>query len=263
MVEARMTSPDLLRKILDAIRELVEEANIECNESGLQLQAMDYAHVALVSMMLNDSAFDPYKCSEQTMLGININTALKILKCAGSSDTLTLKTSEDSQELKFMFESVDSDRVFEFSMALMDIDGDHLSIPESEPDASVAMSSAQFQRVCRDLTQFGETVKIGVNKKSVSFTIVGDSGRGTLTLESVRGDKGDQNVTITCQEPIEVSFPLKYLCFFAKAAPIAPTVKICISNERPLVAEFELEDGAGFIKYYLAPKIDVDEAEEE
>jgi len=39
----------------------------------------------------------------------------------------------------------------------MDIDSDHLGIPETSYDAVVKMSSAEFQRICRDLSTLSES----------------------------------------------------------------------------------------------------------
>jgi proliferating cell nuclear antigen len=39
----------------------------------------------------------------------------------------------------------------------MDIDQEHLSIPETDYDATIVMSSAEFQRICRDLMVISES----------------------------------------------------------------------------------------------------------
>lgn len=257
-MEAQLQSPVLFRKILDALRELVEEANIDCNQSGLSLQAMDASHVALVAMHLSAKGFDSFKCEEPIALGVNLGSILKILKCGDANDVLTLKTNEENSELKFQLEN--QGRLFEFSMALMDIDSEHLAIPETEPDAQITISSAEFQRICRDLTAFGDTVKITVNKNTVNFSVVGATGKGGVTLGSF--DTMQSEVKIKCEEKIELSFGLKYLLFFTKAAPLSQKVTIDLSADRPLMARFDLEDDAGFIKYYLAPKVDEGDEEE-
>ena len=260
-MEARLESPVLFRKILEALRELVEEANIDCNQSGLSLQAMDASHVALVAMYLSAKGFDSFNCQDNITLGVNLGSILKILKCGDANDVLTIKTNEENSELKFQLEN--QGRLFEFSMALMDIDTDRLGIPESEPEATVTMASSEFQRICRDLQNFGDTVKICVNKNTVTFSVTGPTGNGSVTLGSFESTKGDNEVTIKCEEKIELSFALRFLNFFTKAAPLAQTVILDLSNDRPLTARFELEDDAGSIKYYLAPKIDDDEEGDE
>jgi proliferating cell nuclear antigen len=257
-MEARFESPVTFRKILDALRELVEEVNIDCNESGLSLQAMDASHVALVSMQLDSShGFDRFSCSSNLTLGVNLASIQKILKCGESSDTLTLRTNPENSELKFEFEN--AGRFFEFSMALMDIDSEHMAIPDSEPDAKVTLASSEFQKVCKDMTQFGDRVKISVTSKSVSFSVSGSAGNGTITLAHFSSTKGEKQVEITCSNKVELTFALKYLVSFAKAAPLSDMLTLEISEERPLVALFQFADEAGFLKYYLAPKVDDDD----
>lgn len=38
MLEARLVQGSLLKKIIEALRELVTDANLECNESGISMQ---------------------------------------------------------------------------------------------------------------------------------------------------------------------------------------------------------------------------------
>lgn len=49
------------------------------------------------------------------------------------------------------------DKVSEFELKLMDISSENLGIPETEYAASVRMPSAEFQRICRDLSSIGDT----------------------------------------------------------------------------------------------------------
>ena len=61
-------------------------------------------------------------------------------------------------------------------------------------------------------------------------------------------------------EPVELNFALRYLNMFSKAAPLASEVCLSMSEEIPLMVEFRME-GLGYIRYYLAPKIDEEENE--
>ena len=58
---------------------------------------------------------------------------------------------------KLVFESAESDRLSEYDIKLMDIDQEHLAIPETEYAATVEMPSAEFQRICRDLNALSES----------------------------------------------------------------------------------------------------------
>ena len=261
--EAQLTTPSLFRKTLESCHDIVDDANIDCNESGLSLQAMDASHVALVYLTLNASGFDKYICTEAKNLGVNLGSILKILKCGDAADKLTLKTNVENSELKFTFENETSGRVFEYSMSLMDIEADRLSIPEQEPDARIILPASEFQRICRDLTQFGDSVKLSVSKSSISFGVTSASGNGVIVLSNNSSAEGDSQVSIKCQENIELSFALRFLTSFTKATSLSDNVILELSSERPLVVIYELADDAGYIKFYLAPKVDEDEEAEE
>lgn len=49
------------------------------------------------------------------------------------------------------------DKISDFEMKLMDIDSEHLGIPEAEYHAIVRMPSAEFARICKDLSSIGDT----------------------------------------------------------------------------------------------------------
>jgi len=45
MLELRLVQGSFLKKVVEAIRELVTDANFDCSGTGLSLQAMDSSHV--------------------------------------------------------------------------------------------------------------------------------------------------------------------------------------------------------------------------
>lgn len=76
-------------------------------------------------------------------------------------------------------------------MKLMDIDQEHLGIPDTQYDATITMSSAEFQRICRDLGALGESVKIEASKEGVRFSSEGEVGNGSVLLKQTAGtDRG-------------------------------------------------------------------------
>ena len=72
MFEARLVQGSILKKILDAIKDLVTDASWDCSPNGMSLQAMDTSHVSLVSVQLNGDGFDKYRCDRNVTLGMNL-----------------------------------------------------------------------------------------------------------------------------------------------------------------------------------------------
>lgn len=59
--------------------------------------------------------------------------------------------------IKFESWLTDNDKIADFEMKLMDIDSEHLGIPEAEYQSIVRMPSAEFARICKDLSSIGDT----------------------------------------------------------------------------------------------------------
>ncbi|KAH9888233.1 proliferating cell nuclear antigen [Xylariomycetidae sp. FL2044] len=255
MLEAKLEEAQSLKKIVDAIKDLVQDCNFDCNDSGIALQAMDNSHVALVSMLYKAEAFQPYRCDRNVPLGINLVSLTKVLRAAQNDDVLTLKAEDAPDSLSLIFESSSADRISEYDLKLMDIDQEHLGIPETEYAATITMPSAEFKRICTDLMAMSESVTIEATKEGIKFAANGDIGNGAVTLRShTNTDKPELSIDIVLTEPVSLTFSLKYLVNFCKAQPLSSTVKICLSNEVPLLVEYTLA-GSSYLRFYLAPKI--------
>lgn len=159
------------------------DANFQCGEDAIELQAMDNSHVALVAVKLGNDGFSSYRCDRPVTLGVNLNSLTKVLKCAKDNDIVTLKASDDGDILNLTYEGARSDRIAEYDMKLMDIDADQLGIPDTDYDAKVTMPSNELSRIVRDLAQLGESVRIEVSKEGVRFAAEGETANGSVLLK--------------------------------------------------------------------------------
>jgi proliferating cell nuclear antigen len=155
--------------VVDAIKDLVQDCNFDCNDSGIALQSMDNSHVALVSMMLKAEGFSPYRCDRNVALGVNLTSLTKVLRAAQNEDILTLKAEDAPDVLNLVFESSESDRLSEYDLKLMDIDQEHLGIPETEYAATISMPSSEFRRICADLMALSESGRSRLHSLSIPY----------------------------------------------------------------------------------------------
>ena len=128
---------------------------------------MDNSHVALVSMMLKAETFSPYRCDRNVALGVNLTSLTKVLRAAQGEDILTLKAEDAPDVLNLVFESSESDRMSEYDLKLMDIDQEHLGIPDTEYAATISMPSSEFKRICTDLMALSES---GASAESLTIS---------------------------------------------------------------------------------------------
>lgn len=260
MFEAKLAQCAILKKILDAIKDLVTDANFDCSHSGISLQAMDSAHVSLVHLLLRTEGFAVYRCDRPSALGINLSALSKVIKCAGNLDSCTLRSTEQSDTLTMIFESPKADRVSDFELKLLDLDSERMGIPKVEYQAVVNMPSTEFQRICRDLTILtSDVVLITCTKGGIRFSVKGEIGSGNIQcIPTTDADVNpEEMVTIDLKEPVSLKFALRYLNFFAKATALSPSVTLSLADGVPLSVEYQMAD-LGYCRFYLAPKIDDD-----
>jgi len=256
MFEARLLQGNILKRLMESIKDLVTDANFDCSSSGISLQAMDSSHVSLVALFLRSEGFEHYRADRNISLGINLSSMSKVLKCSGSDDIITLKAEDNGDQVTFMFESPKQNRISHFSLKLMDIDSEHLGIPDTEYRCVVKMPSQEFQRICREIAIIGDTVKISASKDGVKFSVNGDLGTGSIICKQGGSiDDEEDAIQIKLEEEVSLTFALRYLNFFAKATPLSTKVCLKMSPDVPLVVEYSIEE-MGHIRFYLAPKIE-------
>ncbi|KAJ9461216.1 Proliferating cell nuclear antigen [Diplonema papillatum] len=84
--------------------------------------------------------------------------------------------------------------------------------------------------------------------------------------EKAEKPAANEGVRVECTEPVTLQFPLRYLTMFSKAQAVSDTVRMKLAMNVPLQVEFEINaandsaDGEkhkfGYLRYYLAPKLD-------
>jgi proliferating cell nuclear antigen len=256
-LEAQLQQAVLLKKVVDAMKDLCKDVNFDCSEKGLQVQSMDSSHVALVSLFLRESAFAEFKCDRPTSLGMNVDSLAKILKMCGPSDSLKVRWQSGADTVGFQCESGADDRIADFDLKLMQIESEHMEIPEQQYKVTAKLPSAEFQKICRDLKEFGETMQVKASKEGITFSVQGDVGGGNVMLKPREAEKPEERVALTVHEPVTATFALRYLVNFAKAAPLSGSVELGLGPDAPLLVKYDLEKSEnGHMQFYLAPKID-------
>ena len=105
MFRAVMREGGVLKKIVEAIKDIVSNVNIDAGPNGISMQAMDPSHVALVNLSLKDGGFQEYRADKTFPLGIKLAHLNKILKCASNDDIITLECEDEPTQLTLKFEN--------------------------------------------------------------------------------------------------------------------------------------------------------------
>lgn len=154
MFTATLEQGSTLKKIVEAIKDIVNNVNLEATPKGISMQAMDPTHVALVGLTLTDEGFKEYRADKNFSLGIKLANLNKLLKCAGNDDMITLTCEDEPTQLTLTFDS--PNQTASFNLNLMNFNGEQLHIPETDYKSVVTLPSGDFARICKELSQISE-----------------------------------------------------------------------------------------------------------
>lgn len=247
MFQAQLPRCLLIKKVIEAIKDLLVDGSWECTNEGMSLQEMDSSHVILISLLLKRDGFDKYVCERNVTISTKISSMLKILKCSNNNDRLTM-TAKDVHPDTFTFTFESTDRIAEYDLKLLDLEYNILTIPDMDHSCIINLPSTEFRQICKDLSLMGSTVNIYCTTDAkVKFSASGDVGTGNVTLGCTENDA----ITVKIREPVVLTFSLQYMNLIAKATIVSERVSLYLTQDAPLMAEYEMVD-MGYIRYYLA-----------
>ena len=99
IVEIKTVQSSAFRILVEALKEILVDANLECDETGIKMIAMDSSHTVLVHLKLQNDKFEYYHCLEKKNLGINMLNFYRIIKTMNNNDTLTLFLEKDNDSV--------------------------------------------------------------------------------------------------------------------------------------------------------------------
>merc|ERR1712046_118008 len=115
----------------------------------------------------------------------------------GDKDSQKVRSDNGADHVSFQTESNSEDKIAEFDLKLMEIESEHMEIPEQTYKCLVKLPSAEFLKIVRDLKEFGETMQISASKDGIKFSVHGDLGSGNVMLKPRESDKLEERVRIT------------------------------------------------------------------
>jgi len=243
---------DKFRKVIESLKELCDECNIECAPDGIKTQCMDTSHVALVSMLLKPEGFLHYVSRRTLSLGLNLANFSKVLRCGGPKDKLSIRATSE-ERIEVAFDNENENRTSTFDLKLIDLDADNLGIPEHEYTCKITMPSNEFARVCRDLSSMGDTLNVFCSKMGIQFSVKGDKGSGSMVYRKEASSKGPNGITIEMEKNVKQQYAMSYLIRFSKSSVLSSKVNLSLSEGIPLRVCYEVEN-LGTMQYFLAPK---------
>ena len=253
ILEFHTVQTGAFRILIEALKEILTDANFQFDESGLKIVAMDSSHTVLVHLRLNSDNLEKYVCNKNLVLGINLLNFYKLMKILGNNDTLKLSVSESNLSiLNITIENSDKNSITNFKLNLMDLHQENIDVPPPTFESVITMPSVDFQKICRDMHNLSDELEIKSLGNQLIFSCKGQfAEQETCIGTSSNGLNFIQNEDVN--KIIQGVYALKYLVLFSKCTNLCNSVELYLKNDFPLIIKYNIAS-LGEIKLCLAPK---------
>jgi proliferating cell nuclear antigen len=234
------------KNTFEVLKDILNDVNVYFTKDGISITTLDTARAALVDLKLLSENFEEYICeNEERIAGINITNTFKLLKPITNNDTLEIEN--DFETLNFKIENDLKKSNTQFKLKLLELDEDHIQIPQIDTFITTVMPSVDFQRICRDMMNISNEIVISRVDDEIVF--------------ECDGDFAQQKTIIKCQDQEEFKgqlsgvYSLKYINLFTKATSMCASVQIQMEQDmRFLILKYNVAN-LGELNFFLATKV--------
>jgi len=118
MFEGVLGESEVFKKVIESIKELVKEVNIEVDSKGMQINSMDNSKVALICLTLHCSGFERFRCKNKQRMGVNVEVLYRMFRCVNNEDRMIIRMDDKATKIYFRFENDKLNKVSEFNVNL-------------------------------------------------------------------------------------------------------------------------------------------------
>lgn len=255
ILEIKTIQASTIKSVIDAMKEILMDVNLEFDDNGVKIVALDNTHIVLIHLKLQAEKFEKYYCQKKLYVGINMLKFHMLIKTIQNGDILSLFIHKDDPNiLGITIENNEKNVKTTYKLSMLDIDVVNVDIPPADFNTIITMPSAYLQKIIRDMHNLAEYIEI----KNVGGKLI-LSCQGEFCCQETILATETQNIQIktseNTQEIIQGIFSLKYLSIFTKCTNLCSTVEIYLKNSYPIILQYSIAS-MGNVKLCLAQKSD-------
>ncbi len=236
----KLEDPRFFANLIGVISELVTEVRIKVNKEGMSLTAVDPATVAMVYFNIPADLFSQFNVEKDETLGVNLNDLKSILRRCGMGGSLVLEKEENVLKIGIR------DRIRrDFTLALIDVEGDERELPQWEFKSVIKMDSQAFVDAIEDCLVVSDACAFIAQPNKF---IIEAKGLHSSKIEFTSDEAEIYADNSTAR------FSLEYLSKFIKGAKLSSKTEINFSDNHPMRINFPT--GKVLLSFILAPRVE-------
>ncbi len=235
-----------LKDVVDTLSTVVTEAKFKISQQGISVNAVDPAHVAMVSLEIPKGVLSEYDIDNEEELSMDLEKVKGILKLASGNDSFII--TKDKEKLRFEIGNIIK------SISLLD--NNQITtprVPQIVAEDYIVLNKGDLEKGLRAAEDVSDAIRLTMNPDSFSAKSMSDADESEMILPK------DMLKEIQCKESIKSSYPLEYLLKFMKSISPNEEIKLSFKSDYPLTIEFNLgTESPERIKgrFLLAPRME-------
>lgn len=260
---------EIFSQICSLLKNITEFIVFEFRPEGLYSQGMSFDQISLYEFMIKKEWFEFYEYNEKDSNSISLNSTIlqKIFSTRQEKQFVCMTYDGTPDKIIIQFKNkvpVKTDVPKEFEVTLMDIDSEHLEIPESDYTAEFSITTKMFGSLVEQLEIFDESMNVKCSEENIEFKASGFEGSLSVNLYSDKVDYIDE-YAIDEGGDLDLTFASKHFQNFCKFNKVSKEVKLSFSDALPMQMLFMLDENVdeeepslndhSYLRFCLAPKI--------
>jgi len=244
-----IAEPELLRFVVDVLRNIVDEVLLKFDEERLTISSVDASVAAMAHIVIDQEAFEAFEVEEPITIGVRLEHLKEVSSLSGYDESMVTLTHDPAVGLFNM--AVGS--LLRKTTPVNENNIPNPQIPKIPSSATVALNGKQLAHAMKAVSLVSDNVEITVKENEISFLgNRGNEDRMEVTYSS------DEVEKIECDDGMQRStYTVGYLNGMSRQLETLPNDLIfSISTEAPLKVEFVFADEAGTGLFLLAPRQD-------
>ncbi len=233
-----------LKEITDLLNTVTTEVKLKLTGKGMEVRAVDPAHVAMINIDAPREAFVEYNVEGEEELAVDVERLKNVIKVSRDSDQITITKEKD----KLLFE------IGTINKKISLLDGNTVSspkIPQLSSESYVILTRADLERGLKAAEDVSDAIKLTLTPDSFKARSMSETEESELSLPA------DLLKEVACTGTVKSSYPLEYLIRFIKSVTTADEIKMSFKDDYPLIINFRFGVNRDIVgTFLLAPRME-------
>lgn len=233
------------KAIISALSKLVDEASIKFKPEGIELIAIDRAHISLIKLSIPKESFKEYDVQEEFSFGFNTQYLNKILGTSKRKESISFEATDPSSVTIKIIGALTRD----YQVRNLDVSPPEVPELNLQFDVSASITSSGFKKAVNEIASVSDVVVIKADENGITLKSRGESN---VEVEFTKDMGGLQEIELN--KPVESAYSAEYLNDILVLTKLSGFTKLAFSEQKPLQLQFNMETGGNVI-YLLAPQL--------